>query len=115
MQFSVFPVIEHPGFGGTIVQVAPLNDGSGSLRTTPVAVPVPVADELVTVTVKPAVCPGLMGEASRVFAMVSAGHRTVVDALAVRVGAFVEVTVAVLAYVLQLAKAVGLWTWTLND
>ena len=57
-------------------QLMPGPPGSGSLSVTPVAVPVPVAAELATVTVKPMAVPADTGVASAVFVMVRPGAWT---------------------------------------
>ena len=93
-----------------IDQSTPAPAGKGSLRTTPVAVPVPGALLLEAVTVNPISEPGDTVALSAVLKRVRFGHRTVVLAFAVSVGAFVAVSVAVFARALQLAKVVGLVT-----
>ena len=74
----------------------PVPAGSGSFKVTEVAVPVPVADELATVTVKPMAVPADTGVASAVFVMLSAGAFTTMVAVADTLGAFEALAVAVL-------------------
>ena len=62
---------------------------------TPLAVPVPAAALLVTVTVKPIGDPALTESASAVLVIERFGHKTVSVAFAVIAGAFVASAVAV--------------------
>src|SRR5689334_11625569 len=64
-------------------QLMPSPPGSGSLRTTLRAMPVPAALLFVTVTVKPTFVPAETGVASGVFVMDRFGHWTVMLASAV--------------------------------
>ena len=64
----------------SIDQLTPLPEGSGSLRLTPLAVPVPSASLLLTVMAKPMGLPALTVTASAVFTTVTSGHCTVVVA-----------------------------------
>ena len=90
---GALPVIEHAAFGGLIDQSTPLPPGNGSESVTPFALPAPV---LFTVMVKPIGSPALTEPASAVFVMCSAGHCTVVEALACTLGLFVAWALAVL-------------------
>ena len=77
-------------------QFTPEPDGNGSFKVTLVAVPVPAAPELETVTVKPTELPADTGVASAVFVMDSAGPTTTMVAVEVWGGPpLVEVRVAV--------------------
>jgi hypothetical protein len=58
-------------------QLIPVPAGNGSFKVTPVAVAVPGAEELDTVTVKPIAVPADTGVASAVFVMERAGEVTV--------------------------------------
>src|SRR5476649_325596 len=87
------PVMAQPLTGVVMDQLMPVPPGSGSLMTTPVAVP---WELLVTVTVKPMLVPAETLGASAVFTMVRATPTTVVGAVEVTVAALVAVAVAVL-------------------
>ena len=103
-------MIEQLAGPDAIDQSRPEPAGRGSLRETPVAVPVPAALPLEAVTTNPMSDPAGTVALSAVLKRVTFEQSTVVLAFAVRVGAFVAVSVAVFASVLQLAKAVGLVT-----
>src|SRR5579859_736704 len=96
-----------PCSAGSIVHAMPGPVGNVSLMVTPVAVPGP---PLATTIVKPIVSPALTGFGSAVLVTVTDGHCTVVDADLVCVGALLDVSVAVLVYVAQLANTVALTT-----
>src|SRR5262245_12495909 len=67
-----------PEYVGLIVQLTPEPLGSGSLSVTAVAVPVPAAELLLTVMVKPIDWPASTGLLSAVLTMPRPGHWTVV-------------------------------------
>ena len=105
------PVIEQLAGPDSIDQSTPEPLGRGSLKETPVAVPVPAALLLEAVTVNPTSDPADTVALSAVLVRVRSGQTTVVMAvLELSVGAFAAVSVAVFASVLQLANAVGLVT-----
>src|SRR5438034_875989 len=81
----------------------PVPVGSGSLRSTPFAVPVPV---LLSQIVKPMSSPALTVAASAFLTIVGSGQRTVVVALALTSAWFVAVAVAVFGYSLHEANVV---------
>src|ERR1700689_678303 len=71
------PVMEQPTGPEAMDQLMPGPPGKGSLKVTPVAVPVPAAAEFDTVMVKPMEGPADTGVASAVFVMDSPGAWTV--------------------------------------
>jgi hypothetical protein len=110
----VLPVIDHPALAGLIDQLSP--EGSGSLTATPVAVPVPAALLLLTVTSNPIWSPAETGPAGlAVFVIDTFGHRTVTEAEELLFVVFVSLVAEMLAVLLtapQLAADVVAATWT---
>src|SRR5215467_3268037 len=106
--------MEQPLTGVVIDQLRSAPPGSGSLTTTLDAVPAPL---LVTVTSKPMGEPALTGLAGlATLLMVTWGHCTMTEAApGGGVGPLPRVTVAELLMVLQSAKAVAVWTWTVME
>src|SRR6187431_130339 len=85
--------------------------GSGSLSVTPWAVPGPA---LLTVIVKAAVSPALMGLSSAVLTTVMSGHWTVTDASSVSEPSLAATTEPVLSTSPQVAGVVALTMWTVK-
>jgi hypothetical protein len=105
-------VIEQLPGPEAIDQFRPEPAGKGSLRETPVAVPVPAALLLEAVTVNPTADPADTVALSAVLLRVRLGQSTVVLAFALRPGELVDVSVAVFASNPQLANVVALVTCT---
>ena len=103
-----------PEYAGLMLHEMLVPVGSASESVTLVAVPVPAAELLLTVIVKPMLLPALTVAASAVFVIERLGHWTVVEALAVTWAWLVAWADAVLLYVLQLALVVELVTWMLT-